>query len=94
MAKAADSYSAAMATVFSWAQERAKMSKSPNKFLNRFANDLREARQIGEHEALAHRREVDPLLIAAEVEALAAYRALEHWGTSWGRCPYRYTPAA
>jgi hypothetical protein len=26
----------------------------------------------------------DPVSLAAEIEALSAYRAVQHWGTDWG----------
>ncbi len=77
------------------ARRRAKQSSDPKKFIDEFEDELqllRKYKWAREFELLEERRPwvVDELQVAAQVEALSAYRALEHWGTSWGLCPGSY----
>jgi hypothetical protein len=80
-------------TVFDRAQARANRTEAPRRFMNEFEDTLRTLRKngsSGENELMDRRKDAwpDTLSLAAEVEALSAFRALEHWGTGWGLCPF------
>jgi hypothetical protein len=52
-----------------------------------FHNAMAEARRNGENAIVDQSPDWgDPTHLAAEVEALAARRAMRHWGTTWGIC--------
>lgn len=78
-------------TVFDRAQEHSVHSASRVKYMNTFESTLKLLREHGEH-ALIDSRPTwqDATERAAEIEALSAYRALQHWGTRWGL----YTPTS
>lgn len=69
------------------AVERAHLSARPVRFASRFEAALAEIREKGEEEFLGHPLDWnDSILVAAEVEALSAYRAVRYWGTGRGQC--------
>jgi hypothetical protein len=71
---------------FTWAQNRAGSSAAPGKFMVAFEDGMEALFKGREGEVLDSRPSwQDPTRLAAEIEALGAYRALTHWGTSWGR---------
>lgn len=69
---------------------------APNRFMAQFERSLNVLLDNGESEILfgACSAWRDSVTVAAEIEALTAYRALVHWGTSWGKLVYRYSSAA
>lgn len=74
--------------VFDRAQGRSARSTSRAKYMYAFEDTLKFLRRYGE-QALIERRSAwkDATEQAAEIEALSAYRAMQHWGTDWGLCP-------
>lgn len=68
------------------AEKRAHRTKDPLRYMREFEDVLNRLVGRGEAEVLGRRTVAwrDPVLIAAEIEALSAYRALKHWGTVWG----------
>jgi hypothetical protein len=69
--------------------------------MDQFEKSLDLLMEKGESAVLSQRRTAwsDTVTVAAEIEALTAYRALVHWGTTWGmyvpsRYYRRYGPAA
>ncbi len=82
-------------TVFGWAQGRAACSDTPGKFMNKFEDNMRALLALGVQEELERIDESRgwqaPVDMAAEIEALSAFRALQHWGTEWGLCPGRWS---
>lgn len=73
-------------TCVEWAGTRAKKSQYPGKFMVEFEGDLSVLMRSGAGDMLdAVPHWQDPTHLAAEIEALSAYRALQHWGTDWGK---------
>ena len=76
--------------VHSRAQKRAWHSDQPGKFMSRFEDTLERLKNGGEGNVLDRAPMwTDPTSLAAEVEALSAYRAMAHWGTHYGICHRR-----
>lgn len=82
MAQEKDRDSRILAVLATWAQCHAKRSESPNRFMAIYTDDLNLLRRKGEEALLDQRRSwKDPVQLAAEMEALAAFRALACWST-------------
>jgi hypothetical protein len=80
-------FSERFSTSQGWAQKRAELSATPDRFMVSFHNAMAVCRREGEAvvlERIPHWE--DPTRLAAEIEALAARRAMAHWGTTWGIC--------
>ena len=75
---------------FARAQMRAGGTQAPHRFMNTFEEEVNHILVLGEGSLLERSPTwEDPLHLAAEVEALAAVRAVRHWGTEEGLCPIR-----
>lgn len=82
--------------VFDRAQVHGVKASSRLRYMTHFQDTLNFLIKHGEQELLDRRAPWDTVQQSAEIEALSAYRAMEHWGTDWGlshprlaRC-YRY----
>ena len=74
-------------TVRDRAVNRAHRSERPVRFAAQFEAALAVLRERGEDVLLAHHLDwSDSTLVAAEIEALSAYRAVQYWGTGRGQC--------
>lgn len=85
-------------TAFDRARRMASRSEAPTKFMNDFDDELRHlsVRGIaGELDMIATTIDwTDPVHVAAEAEALAAYRTLTKQGVAWGLIPDTDSQAA
>lgn len=74
-------------TVCQRAEKRSARSETPERFMNEFHDELSELRREG-MTAIVERTPdwYDPTHLAAEIEALAALRAMRNWGTAEGLC--------
>lgn len=67
------------------AQRRANKAGMPNRYMNLFESCLAALLADGEEAMLSRTLGwQDPVRVAAEAEALCAYRALKYWGTDQG----------
>jgi hypothetical protein len=74
-----------------WAQRHAKRSTQPSRFLDYYEGTLGVARTRGDMpETLIDFS--DPLQLAAEIEALAAWRRVQRWHTGEGLLKSRTFP--
>lgn len=74
-------------TVCQWADLRARQSVKPERFLWVFHDELATIRRHGEAAVLEKdSTRLNPTDLAAEIEALAATRAMRTWGTNEGLC--------
>lgn len=78
--------------VFDWAQGHAAASAAPSRFMKEFEEEMSLlAGPSGEAGILDRMPEWhDYTALAAEIEALAAHRALQCWGTQDGMVPISY----
>lgn len=66
-------------------------AENPFHFISLFEDELRMVRERGEPEAVERQPDWhNPQRVAAEIEALAAVRALAYWGTNKGLCLKRH----
>ena len=80
-------YSRRFDSVCSRAKNRAEQSETPERFLSMFHSELSRIRREGVDTTLSKGPDWnDPTHLAAEVEALAATRAMRYWGTAEGLC--------
>jgi hypothetical protein len=74
-------------SVCSRAEKRASRSEAPDLFMNKFYGGLSELRREGMAAVVDKAPDwLDPTHLAAEIEALAALRAIRYWGTAKGLC--------
>lgn len=69
------------------AHSRAELSDDPEKFMKIFRTTLQALHEGGDSRRIEHGALwSSSVLEAAEIEALCAHRALQHWGTGHGLC--------
>lgn len=71
--------------VQAWALRHAERSQEPGEYLDHFEGEL-EALLIGANLVETRWTILDPVHMAAEIEALCAHRAVRNWGTDHGLC--------
>jgi len=80
-------YSKRFDSVCGRARNRAAYSETPERFLAMFHAELSRLRREGMASTLDQAPDwLDPTHLAAEIEALAATRAMRNWGTAKGLC--------